>query len=321
MEILWTADYPSKDELTLLAPLKLYDTLLLKRIYAFSSINLLFIPNIDIKITGGYSPIIQHIPNLSKSDLTSLRAKHLLFLDQVSSEDDLSFYTDGSLFQEGPRKSIMSFAWIETTMSSPIPFQGATMFQPSSTTAETFAVLTVLMSDPSALKTATFNYLGPLYGNMRKWSKSACHAYTAASSLHNKPQHHLLHLMASHPVDWSSTSRWLRKNNDNGSLTAAQYLGSLITSFPDAPPSTRDVTQSIERLPLFSHVTDTNHPTYLLLHQLVPEELVSLINLHIRSQKATMEIVELFIQYFYTQITRKFWRIHSNSFHSWEKVR
>ncbi|GBC01692.1 hypothetical protein RclHR1_00430009 [Rhizophagus clarus] len=87
MEILWTADYPSKDELTLLAPLKLYDTLLLKRIYAFSSINLLFIPNIDIKITGGYSPIIQHIPNLSKSDLTSLRAKHLLFLDQVSSED------------------------------------------------------------------------------------------------------------------------------------------------------------------------------------------------------------------------------------------
>ncbi|GBC01691.1 hypothetical protein RclHR1_00430008 [Rhizophagus clarus] len=70
----------------------------------------------------------------------------LLFLaHQFINFLDLSFYTDGSLFQEGPRKSIMSFAWIETTMSSPIPFQGATMFQPSSTTAETFAVLTVLM--------------------------------------------------------------------------------------------------------------------------------------------------------------------------------
>ncbi|GBC02889.1 hypothetical protein RclHR1_04880014 [Rhizophagus clarus] len=103
--------------------------------------------------------------------------------------------------------------------------------------------------------------------------------------------------------------------------TAATYLGSLITSFPNVPPSTREVILSIERSTLFSQVTDINHPTYLLFHQLVPEELISLIHLHIHLRKSTMEIVELFVQYFYTQITRKFWHIHSNSFHSWEKSR
>ncbi|GES74523.1 ribonuclease H-like domain-containing protein [Rhizophagus clarus] len=749
INILWTADYPTSDELKLLAPLKLFDTLLLKRIYVFCSINLHFTLNFDLKITGGYSPIIQHIPNLSKSDLNNLRAKRILFLDQVSTEDgsflrpyqilnnnkwtgrtpewfnkllsttwstssrkfitpmptppiqrllrnspqirdspsfnphnewvitwdasssdiiygksitqtnhpgsqsvtqiqhyihtyvetfspshstntnastprrmtlfirpckgyschvynvsnpsictlyiatlnlltiklyrplhipahitapkrmwkfptlhhhtlrtiayndyqrsqhsnsfltpiipvprenlpntltiynnnpvlnplsplylknlvvgfdkvidrllflahqfinstDLSFYTDGSLFQEGPHRSLMGFAWIEiTTSSNSTPFQGTTMFQPSSTTAETFAVLITLIvspsntciniftdslntihnyekfsngslstrqklkfttypvwslilrlielkhlvvtfkkvkshsgdifndqadllskeatilspifispkSDPSALMTVMFDYLGPLYGNIRKWSQRACHAHLAASNLHNKPQRHLLQLMDIYPIDWSSTSNWLRKNNDNGApcsfhndkttghkiklyahllptadiqqrnyprlypahpilcsectvqvynnshigycpahlrelndslRTAANYLISLITSSPNAPPSTRDVISSIERSSLFSPVSDMYHPSYLLLHQLVPEELPSVVSLHIRSRKATMEIVEIFIQYFYTQITRKFWRIHSTSFHSWEKSR
>ncbi|GET02155.1 RNA-directed DNA polymerase from mobile element jockey-like [Rhizophagus clarus] len=360
----------------------------------------------------------------------------LMFLShQFINFSDFTFYTDGSLFQDGPNKSIMGFAWIElSTSSNPTSFQGATMFQPSSTTAETFAVLTTLLvtpinskiniftdslntitnynkfsrgnistrqklkfttypvwslidrliehkhlsvtftkvkshsgntyndqadllskaavtlspiflspkADPFSLMTATFDYLGPLYGNLRKWTKHACHAYMAASSLHNHSQRHLLHLMDSHPIDWSSTSQWLRKNNDNGApcsfqndkitghkiksythllptadlqqrnyprlypsrpilcsecnsqvynnshigfcpshltdlnhdlQTAAQCLGSLITSSPNAPLSTRDVTLSIGRSALFSQVTDINHPIYLLLHQLVPEEL------------------------------------------------
>ncbi|GBB90580.1 hypothetical protein RclHR1_01760004 [Rhizophagus clarus] len=384
----------------------------------------------------------------------------LLFLaHQFINFTDLSFYTDGSLFQDG-----------------------ATMFQPSSTTAETFAVLTTLIvspsnacitiftdslntihnyekfsnsslstrqklkfttypvwslilrlielkhlmvtfqkvkshsgdlfndqadllskeattlspifispkSDPSALMTVMFDHLGPLYGNIRKWSQRACHAHLATSNLHNKPQRHLLQLMELYPIDWSFTSQWLRKNNNNGApcsfqndkttghkiklfahslptadiqqrnypklypahpilcsecttqvydnshigycpthlrelnvslRTAADYLISLITSSPNAPPSTRDVTSSIERSPLFSPVSDISHPSYLLLHQLVPEELPAIVSLHIRSRKLTMEIVETFIQYFYTQITRKFWRIHSDSFHLWEKSR
>ncbi|GBC01727.1 hypothetical protein RclHR1_04300009 [Rhizophagus clarus] len=54
----------------------------------------------------------------------------LLFLaHQFINFSDLSFYTDGSLFQDGPHKSIMGFAWIKTTTSSnPTSFQGATMF-------------------------------------------------------------------------------------------------------------------------------------------------------------------------------------------------
>ncbi|GES86389.1 ribonuclease H-like domain-containing protein [Rhizophagus clarus] len=586
MDFLWTADYPSKDELALLSSLKLQQTLLLKRIYAFSSINLFFIPNIDTKSAQKMVAFSDHIktskylttPNglvglpIATAKLITIKVYHPLYipahitspkrtwkfptlhhhtLHTIAYNDyqrsqhasnfltpvipvprehspdtiaiynqnpvlnplsplylknliigfehtidrliflshqfinflDLTFYTDGSLFQDGPYRSIMGFAWIElTTSSSPTPFQGATMFQPSSITAETFAVLTALLvfsnnskvniftdslntitnynkfsrgnistrqklkfttypvwslilrlieqkhlsvtftkvkshsgnvyndqadqlskaatslspiflspkADPFALMTATFNHLGPLYGNIRKWTKHACHAYMAASSLHNHSQRHLLHLMDSHPIDWSSTSQWLRKNNDNGSScsfqndkitgykiklymhllptadlqqrnyprlypsgpilctecnshiydnshigfcpshlsefnqdlqTAAQYLGSLITSSPNAPLSTRDVTLSIGRSALFSQVTDIHHPTYLLLHQLVPEELISLVHFHIRSQKLTMDIIELFIQYFYTQITRKFWRIHSNSFHSWEKSR
>ncbi|GBB89655.1 hypothetical protein RclHR1_16410001 [Rhizophagus clarus] len=143
--------------------------------------------------------------------------------------------------------------------------------------------------------------------------------------------------MATYPIDWSSTSQWLRKNNDNSSpcsfqndkttghkiklythllptadiqqrnyprlypaqpilcsecstqvynnshigyclahlmelndslRLAATYLILLITSSPNAPPSTRDVISSIERSVLFSPVTDIHHSTYLLFHQL-----------------------------------------------------
>ncbi|GBC03640.1 hypothetical protein RclHR1_05230002 [Rhizophagus clarus] len=99
---------------------------------------------------------------------------------------------------------------------------------------------------------------------------------------------------------------------------AATYLCSLILSSPSAPPGTTDILPLIRRSSLFSPVFNINHPIYLLLHQLVPEELISVISLHIRSRKNGMVIMETFIQYFYSQITQKYWRIHSSSFHSWE---
>ncbi|GBC05801.1 hypothetical protein RclHR1_06430002 [Rhizophagus clarus] len=75
----------------------------------------------------------------------------LLFLaNSFINFSHLSFYTDGSFFQDGLHRSIMSFAWIKIfTSSIPTPFQGLTMFQLSSTMAETFAVLTTLIVSPS----------------------------------------------------------------------------------------------------------------------------------------------------------------------------
>ncbi|GBC03154.1 hypothetical protein RclHR1_00500002 [Rhizophagus clarus] len=230
-------------------------------------------------------------------------------------------------------------------------------------------------SDPSAMMTATFNYLGPLYGNLRKWSQRACHAQLTTSQLYNRSQQHILNLLSTYTVDWSLTSRWLQKNNDNGSLCsfhnntltghkiklythlllmadiqqrnfpclypsctllctechsqvydnshigfypahlnnfnhniqqAATYLCSLITLSHSVLPVTSGILPSIDRSPLFALVIDINHLVYLLLHQLVLKELVSLISIHIRSKKEAMEIISTFIQYFYTQITRKY---------------
>ncbi|GES88086.1 ribonuclease H-like domain-containing protein [Rhizophagus clarus] len=133
IDILWTADYPTSDELKLLASFKLFDTLLLKRIYAFSSINLHFTPNFDLKVTGGYSPIIQHIPNLSKSDLNSLRTKQILFLDQVSTEDgcflrpyqDIKILNNNKWTGRTPEwfKKLLSTTWSTSSMKliTPMP--------------------------------------------------------------------------------------------------------------------------------------------------------------------------------------------------------
>ncbi|GBC05802.1 hypothetical protein RclHR1_06430003 [Rhizophagus clarus] len=79
--------------------------------------------------------------------------------------------------------------------------------------------------------TATFNYLGPLHENLRKWSQRTSHAYLAASNLHNKAQQHIIYLITSYSVDWSSTSQWLKKHNDNGSPCNSSYLSMFIDYF------------------------------------------------------------------------------------------
>ncbi|GES97552.1 ribonuclease H-like domain-containing protein [Rhizophagus clarus] len=250
----------------------------------------------------------------------------LLFLaHQFINFTDLSFYTDGSLFQDGPHRSLMALHGSKQLHLKVKSHSGDLFNDQADLLSKEATTLSPIFispkSDPSALMTVMFDHLGPLYGNIRKWSQRACHAHLATSNLHNKPQRHLLQLMELYPIDWSFTSQWLRKNNNNGApcsfqndkttghkiklfahslptadiqqrnypklypahpilcsecttqvydnshigycpthlrelnvslRTAADYLISLITSSPNAPPSTRDVTSSIERSPLFS---------------------------------------------------------------------
>ncbi|GBC07310.1 hypothetical protein RclHR1_07390004 [Rhizophagus clarus] len=81
---------------------------------------------------------------------------------------------------------------------------------------------------PDSLLSITHNFSGPLDKNIRKWFKTTLNCYTSLSALRNKPMSHLSNLSKRFPVDWNSTSLWMKSNNDN---TTCGELNDKITSF------------------------------------------------------------------------------------------
>ncbi|GBB85480.1 hypothetical protein RclHR1_00120034 [Rhizophagus clarus] len=65
-------------------------------------------------------------------------------------------------------------------------------------------------NNPNSLLIPTFNHLGPLDSNLRKWTQRTCHAWISVSSLHNHSFKHILNLIHDYPVNWIVTSSWLR---------------------------------------------------------------------------------------------------------------
>ncbi|GES84981.1 ribonuclease H-like domain-containing protein [Rhizophagus clarus] len=83
----WLPHFPTHNDLTKLESTKLATTFLSKLLIYFNNFNIVFTPVYDTTITGGRTPLLFHIPNITKSDVSSLQNKRLIFLDQIISND------------------------------------------------------------------------------------------------------------------------------------------------------------------------------------------------------------------------------------------
>ncbi|GBB95133.1 hypothetical protein RclHR1_24820004 [Rhizophagus clarus] len=83
----WLPHFPTHNDLTKLKSTKLVTTFLSKLLIYFNNFNIVFTPIYDTTITGGRTPLLFHIPNITKSDVSSLQNKCLIFLDQIISND------------------------------------------------------------------------------------------------------------------------------------------------------------------------------------------------------------------------------------------
>ncbi|GBB99149.1 hypothetical protein RclHR1_03430010 [Rhizophagus clarus] len=68
----WLPHFPTHEDLTKLESTKLATTFLSKLLIHFNNFNIVFTPVYDTTITGGRTPLLFHIPNVTKSDITSL---------------------------------------------------------------------------------------------------------------------------------------------------------------------------------------------------------------------------------------------------------
>ncbi|GBC04569.1 hypothetical protein RclHR1_05750001 [Rhizophagus clarus] len=82
-----------------------------------------------------------------------------------------------------------------------------------------------------------------------------------------------------------------------------------------------DIRAWVERSQIFSLVTNDDHPVYLVLHQCVPSTLTSLIKIFIKNTKERHAMIIFFMELFFKDITRPFWKLHSSLMHAWEKAR
>ncbi|GBC00144.1 hypothetical protein RclHR1_03760008 [Rhizophagus clarus] len=86
-------------------------------------------------------------------------------------------------------------------------------------------------------------------------------------------------------------------------------------------PSAMDINAWVEHSQMFSPVTNDDHPVYLVLHQCVPSTLTSLIKMFVKNNKARLSMINFFMDLFFKDITRPFWKLHSSLMHAWEKAR
>lgn len=81
---------------------------------------------------------------------TQEKTKLISHLNQIQQYDNFVFYSDGSLKDISLPTCRLGFGWIQTRRSIPdISYYGTTLFLPSSTKAEAFAILTILLVCPS----------------------------------------------------------------------------------------------------------------------------------------------------------------------------
>jgi hypothetical protein len=64
-----------------------------------------------------------------------------------SNQDELTFYTDGSLIGLQTSSCRMGYGWIEPNLN--VTFKGSCILNPSSTKSESYAILTVLLTVPN----------------------------------------------------------------------------------------------------------------------------------------------------------------------------
>lgn len=79
------------------------------------------------------------------------------------------------------------------------------------------------------------------------------------------------------------------------------------------------IPESVGRLLLFNHVTDDLHEIYLILHQLVPQSLVDLIQSYTFKHVNTRKIIFDFFLSIQQHLYQEIWPKHNSNLRAWEK--
>ncbi|GET00417.1 hypothetical protein GLOIN_2v1780032 [Rhizophagus clarus] len=150
-----------------------------------------------------------------------------------SSYRSFNFFTDGSLSHIGTPECRYSFGWIQVAPNTPrLQFQECSCFSPSSTHAEIFSILTVLLSIPSnssrcsekrshsnkssfisaQLATFVWNGMASITKNIRKF----CNMPTAAAEftrlMNSSSYAPITDSILANLIDWDLTSKWIKCN-------------------------------------------------------------------------------------------------------------
>lgn len=74
---------------------------------------------------------------------------------------------------------------------------------------------------PDSLLTPTFNFLGPLDSDMRKWTKHTLNLTPLISLIESSSNHDPV--LSQYPIDWIATSTWIQYNNDTSADVSSEY--------------------------------------------------------------------------------------------------
>lgn len=93
----------------------------------------------------------------------------------------------------------------------------------------------------------------------------------------------------------------------------------LVTRATTRDNMTKFIPDSVERLSLFSPVSDTKHDVYLILHNLIPQDLYNLIYSYVNKYSPVQSVIFEFMTSLVQQLYDTIWKEHNDKLHQWEK--
>ncbi|PKY57238.1 hypothetical protein RhiirA4_478176 [Rhizophagus irregularis] len=190
---------------------------------------------------------------------------------------------------------------------------------------------------PDAIMVPMWDSIGPIDKDIRKFCKNITEAKIFDSFTNNSKLQTFFARHSLSEINWTFTKLWLAHNETNSIYSSekskkdAFKLKSLNHILPCGDvlsahyPSLYNPDILPIKCPICKTTDDSNqhldqsHLIYLIIHNVVPDHLVTLIHTHTRNFKLTKSFVMDFMthiqQYFYTSI----WCRHTESMVAWEK--
>ncbi|CAB4403609.1 unnamed protein product [Rhizophagus irregularis] len=94
----------------------------------------------------------------------------------------------------------------------------------------------------------------------------------------------------------------------------------MASHLPD-PNSIKFIIDSINRLPLFATINNNTQDVYLLIHQLVPQDIYNMIYSYTHKHSIIKKIIFEFMTSFFNYFLKDIWIPHNNKLHAWERAR
>ncbi|PKK69679.1 hypothetical protein RhiirC2_780702 [Rhizophagus irregularis] len=284
--------------------------------------------NIDVNYSGTSiqtNPAIADIQTFLLGDSNTIN-KLLSLTDLLSSRQNLNFYIDDALRPPGltsnnlntHKTTNMGFGWIDIDRTDNNPlytFYGSTILTPSSTKAESFAILTAILAQVLKIP------------NHQIWRviKHLVDKKSINLSLHKVKAHS--------DVTYNDLADAEATKGLDASPIIINSKSTMIPLWDSIGPIDRDLRKfchniidaityqmsHLDAATLLQPIVDETHPIYLIVHNIVPQSLIDLIHPHTRKFSYTnsivMDVMLLVQNQFYTIV----WKRHTESMTAWEK--